>query len=192
MTAEVSAIELVWLFWAISWFGSGLFAARAIKRPDWRREAIPYLLESSGLVLLLIIVNTHHNRPFWELWRLPVAWNWALLAVAALGFVFTWWARATLGRLWSGRVTKKADHHIVDTGPYGIVRHPIYTGLLLAAFATAAIKGTALALAGCALLVIGWSVKARLEERFLSEELGAEAYGAYRQRVPMLIPFGPK
>ncbi|MDE2014131.1 MAG: isoprenylcysteine carboxylmethyltransferase family protein [Alphaproteobacteria bacterium] len=189
MTAEVSAIELVWLFWAISWFGSGLFAARAIKRPDWRREAIPYLLESSGLVLLLIIVSTHHNLPLWELWRLPAAWNWALLAVAALGFVFTWWARATLGRLWSGRVTKKSDHHVVDTGPYGIVRHPIYTGLLLAAFATAAIKGTALALAGCALLVIGWSVKARLEERFLSEELGAETDGSYRRRVPMLIPF---
>jgi protein-S-isoprenylcysteine O-methyltransferase Ste14 len=58
------------------------------------------------------------------------------------------------------------------------VRHPIYTGLIVALAATAA-----------ALLAIGFWLKARAEERFLSAELGAEAYGAYRRRVPMLIPF---
>ena len=187
----VMDIEYFWLVWGISWFGAGIFSARTIKRPDWRREIFSYLLEVGGLLLLLILVENSRG-PLWQLWRLPAALQWALLGVAVLGFVFTWWARLTLGRLWSGRVTKKQDHRIVDTGPYGIVRHPIYTGLLVAAFATAAIKGTALALAGAALLIVGWSVKARLEEGFLSEELGADAYSAYRQRVPMLIPFGPK
>ena len=52
----------------------------------------------------------------------------ALLTIP--GFLFAWWARLHLGRLWSGTVTRKADHRIVDTGPYAIVRHPIYTGLL--------------------------------------------------------------
>jgi len=187
----VMDIEYLWLVWAISWFGAGIFSARTIKRPEWRREIFSYVLEASGMVLLLIVVGNGHDL-LWRLWRLPAALQWAMLGVAVLGFLFTWWARLTLGRLWSGRVTKKQDHRIVESGPYGIVRHPIYTGLLVAAFATAALKGTAPALAGAALLIVGWSVKARLEERFLSEELGAEAYGAYRQRVPMLIPFGPK
>ena len=93
--------------------------------------------------------------------------------------------------LWSGQVTKKADHRVVDTGPYAIVRHPIYTGILLAVYATAALKGTVLGLAGAAVITIGLWMKARLEEYFLREELGTN-YDAYRKRVPMLLPLEPK
>src|SRR5262249_34671190 len=95
-----------------------------------------------------------------------------------------------LGRLWSSNVGRKADHRIIDTGPYAIVRHPIYTGLIIASCATASLRGTAGAWIGVALLTIGWYVKARLEERFLREQLGVERYDAYARRVPMLIPFG--
>jgi protein-S-isoprenylcysteine O-methyltransferase Ste14 len=55
--------------------------------------------------------------------------------------------------------------------------------------ATAALRGTAGAWLGVAVMTFGWYVKARLEERFLREQLGAEAYGAYARRVPMLVPF---
>jgi protein-S-isoprenylcysteine O-methyltransferase Ste14 len=72
------------------------------------------------------------------------------------------------------------------------VRHPIYTGIILAALATAAQLGTALAVAGAVVLWVGFWIKARLEERFLRDELGEGAYDAYRQRVPMLVPFGPR
>jgi protein-S-isoprenylcysteine O-methyltransferase Ste14 len=88
-------------------------------------------------------------------------------------------------------VTRKADHRIVDTGPYGIVRHPIYTGIILSVFATAAFKGTGVAFLGAAIMTVGFWIKARLEERFLRQELGAETYDSYRRRVPMLVPFGP-
>ena len=81
---------------------------------------------------------------------------------------------------------------MIDTGPYAIVRHPIYTGIILAAFATAAIKGTVFALAGAAIMTLGFWIKARLEERFLRQELGAAGYDAYSRRVPMLVPFGRK
>jgi len=81
---------------------------------------------------------------------------------------------------------------VVDRGPYGIVRHPIYTGILLSVFATAAVKGTVLGLAGAAIITLGIWMKARLEERWLREQLGADAYDSYRRRVPMLLPFGPK
>jgi protein-S-isoprenylcysteine O-methyltransferase Ste14 len=102
--------------------------------------------------------------------------------------VFAWWARLHIGRLWSSSVTRKSGHHIVDTGPYRLVRHPIYSGVSLSAIATAAIRGTAQGVLGAGLLILGFYVKARLEERFLRDELGP-AYDAYACRVAMLVPF---
>lgn len=183
-----SAVGFAWLAWAMSWFAAALWSDRAVKRPGFGREALYRAITLAGVGLLFF----GRSLPDAVLWSAGAAAGWALVAVAVLGFLFCWWARLHLGRLWSGWVTKKADHRIVDTGPYGLVRHPIYTGLIAAAFATAAIKGTARALAGAALMTFGMWIKARLEERFLSGELGAEAYGAYRRRVPMLIPFGPR
>jgi protein-S-isoprenylcysteine O-methyltransferase Ste14 len=97
----------------------------------------------------------------------------------------------TLGDLWSSAVSRKENHVIVEKGPYGLVRHPIYTGLIVAAFATAIAVGTAPALAGAALMSLGFWMKARLEERFLSAQLGEAAYADYRRRTPMLAPFWP-
>ena len=111
-----------------------------------------------------------------------------MAAFVLAGLLFTWWARIHLGRLWSSSVTRKADHHVVDTGPYRIVRHPIYTGIILASLATAAMRGTALAWLGACVMTTGWVIKARLEEEFLREQLGAETYAKYARRVPMLVP----
>jgi protein-S-isoprenylcysteine O-methyltransferase Ste14 len=72
------------------------------------------------------------------------------------------------------------------------VRHPIYTGIIVALSATAVLKASPLGIAGVFLMTYGFWVKAKLEERFLSEQLGAEAYGAYRRKVPMLVPFGQR
>jgi protein-S-isoprenylcysteine O-methyltransferase Ste14 len=65
--------------------------------------------------------------------------------------LFLWWARIHLGRLWSDWLPKKAGHRVVDTGPYRLVRHPIYLGLMFAAFATAIEKGSSFALFGAAI-----------------------------------------
>jgi protein-S-isoprenylcysteine O-methyltransferase Ste14 len=73
-----------------------------------------------------------------------------------------------------------------------VVRHPIYTGLLFSLAATAAAKGVVWGLAGFLLVLWGLWLKARQEEQWLRDELGADLYDAYRRRVPMLIPFGPK
>jgi protein-S-isoprenylcysteine O-methyltransferase Ste14 len=64
--------------------------------------------------------------------------------------------------------------------------------LLLAVVATMAAKGTVLGVAGAALMTAGLWLKARLEEGFLRSELGPEAYDAYKKRVPMLLPLGPR
>jgi protein-S-isoprenylcysteine O-methyltransferase Ste14 len=94
-----------------------------------------------------------------------------------------------LGRLWSGVITHKEGHKIIDRGPYAFIRHPIYTGLVVALFATAAVEATVPALLGAALMIFGFWLKARSEQQFLRIELGPEFYRAYCRRVPMIVPF---
>jgi protein-S-isoprenylcysteine O-methyltransferase Ste14 len=77
-------------------------------------------------------------------------------------------------------------------GPYAIVRHPVYTGLIAATLCTAIAQATLPALAGFLLIALGLWLKARLEEEFLRQELGPAAYDSYRRRVSMLLPFGPR
>ena len=114
-----------------------------------------------------------------------------MVAVEAGGLAFTWWARLHLGTLWSARVTRKDDHRIIETGPYGIVRHPIYTGIIAGLIATVVAFPGPINIAGVALLIVSFVLKGKLEERFLKGELGAQSYEAYQRRVPMLVPFWP-
>ena len=79
--------------------------------------------------------------------------------------------------------------HVVDTGPYRLVRHPIYSGLIFAAFATAIKKGTSFALLGVTIVALACYIKVRREECFLRAELGANAYDAYARKTAMLVPF---
>ena len=112
-----------------------------------------------------------------------------VVAIMLISLCFTWWARIHLGRLWSGVITRKEGHKLIDNGPYALVRQPIYTGLVVALFATAAVEATAPALLGAALMIFGFWLKARFEEQFLRIELGPESYPSYCRRVPMLVPF---
>ena len=179
----------MWAAWAISWMAAAIWSDRATKRPR-TSDQIPYRLLAAVGAVLLFGAYRHRHQTEIVLWHTPLALGWILDALVLAGMLFTWWARFHLGRLWSGSVTRKADHHIVDTGPYGLVRHPIYTGITLASIATAALRGTAFAWVGTVVMTFGWVIKARLEEKFLREQLGATVYDEYSGRVPMLVPFG--
>jgi len=184
------ACYVIWTVWAVSWFLAAAWSSRAQSRASIAQQ-LPYrTLTIAGFVLLFAVRTNRYHAPL-RLWTLPISAGWAMVLLCAMGFGFAWWARLHLGQLWSAFVTRKADHRIVDTGPYGIVRHPIYTGIIAAALALALVKGTVISVAGALLAAFGFWVKARLEEGFLREQLGAEAYDAYRRRVPMLVPFGP-
>ena len=178
----MAAIYWAWGAWALSWFAAALWKRRAARTSS---EQTPYrLMQFAGVILLFWI--PHRYLP---LWQLPPVGMWACFALAVAGFLFCWWARIHLGVYWSSDVGRKDNHRIIDTGPYAIVRHPIYTGIILAGFATAAAKGTAPSLLGAVVMTVSWYVKARLEERFLRQELGAAGYDAYAARTAMLIPF---
>ncbi len=183
-----SGILTIWFAWWVSWLAAAAWSDRTVKRPATRQQIVHRVLAVMGGVLLFGSYRRDLRAEI-ILWHTPVPLARVLVAGLVAGLLFTWWARIHLGRLWSSSVTRKADHRVVDTGPYGIVRHPIYTGLILASAATAAMRGTALAWLGACVMTIGWVVKAGLEEEFLREQLGAEAYGEYARRVPMLVPF---
>ncbi len=182
------AFSALWAAWIVSWMLGALWASKPQARPPERDERFYWLLTLAGAVLMFLNFRTGRME---LVWSSPDWIEWTLLVIAAIGLGFTWWARIHLGTLWSGRVTRKPDHHIIDTGPYGIVRHPIYTGILIAIIATVLLRPGPFGLAGAALLAVSFVVKARLEERFLMQELGADAYDGYRRRVPMLVPFWP-
>jgi protein-S-isoprenylcysteine O-methyltransferase Ste14 len=178
---------IIWIGWVVSWIAAAFWSNRTAKRAATRDVWAAYVFMIAGS--LLFAHSTRRLLQETRLWHVGYGGAYALAGLTLAGFLFAWWARIHLGRLWSGRITLKADHHVVDTGPYGLVRHPIYSGLIVSLLATAAAQATVTGLIGAALIVSGLWLKARAEERFLAAELGGDAYGAYRRRVPMLIPF---
>jgi protein-S-isoprenylcysteine O-methyltransferase Ste14 len=196
MRPTLAAAYIVWTAWAISWFIAAFWAGKTVARPLAAREWRYRVFTFPGFTLLLAYLAGVRANPlawiFTPAWRLPVSIEWLLVMTIAGGAAFAWWARVHLGTLWSASLTRKAGHHVVDTGPYAIVRHPIYTGLIVAGMAMFAIRATPLCGFGLLLFVTGYRIKAGEEERFLSAELGAQDYAAYRARVPMLIPFATR
>src|SRR3954471_4523662 len=154
-----TAIRVLWLAWWLSWWAAALWSDRSVKGPATRYQLVYRGLVAVGVVLLFGMYRTPSGGEL-TLWRTSYAIAWTMVALALLGLLFTWWARIHLGRLWSANVARKADHHVVDTGPYGIVRHPIYTGIIVASIATAGMRGALAAWIGAGLMTIGWYIKA--------------------------------
>jgi protein-S-isoprenylcysteine O-methyltransferase Ste14 len=178
---------ILWLTWLAYWF----LAALNVKATQ-RRERIGSLILNRGLLAIGAFLLAFERQPLaWLSARfVPVsmAFYWIGLILLAAGLAFAVWARRHLGRNWSGIVTVKQDHELIRSGPYGLVRHPIYTGLLLAIFGTALAIGEWRALIAFALITIGFLLKLQVEEHFMSETFG-EQYAQYRAEVAALIPF---
>jgi protein-S-isoprenylcysteine O-methyltransferase Ste14 len=109
------------------------------------------------------------------------------LAITVVGLAFAVWARFYIGKNWDGLIALKEDHQLVRGGPYGIVRHPIYSGFMLATFGTALAQGDVGGLVSTALVVIAWGYKATVEETFMTQQFG-EQYEQYRREVKGLVP----
>ncbi|GLQ98622.1 methyltransferase family protein [Dyella mobilis] len=180
---------LVWLVWLAYWGISAIGVKAAVRVESNVSRFGKYALPLMVAVLLFWNRQWLQGTFLVERFvpdRLWIVWLGFLLTVA--GLAFTCWARVTLGRNWSGVVQLKQDHELIVRGPYNIVRHPIYSGLLLA------FLGSALALGEwrgpIAMLIVGISFwrKLRLEERWLCELFG-EQYRSYMLRVKALVPW---
>jgi protein-S-isoprenylcysteine O-methyltransferase Ste14 len=178
---------ILWLAWLAYWF----FAALHVKGMQ-RRERSSSLLLNRGLLAIGALLLAFERQPL--LWLserflpLSTAFYWIGLVMLATGLALAVWARRHLGRNWSGIVTVKQDHELIRSGPYGLARHPIYTGLLLAILGTAVAIGEWRGLIAFALITAAFVLKFKTEERFVSETFG-EQYARYRAEVRSLIPF---
>jgi protein-S-isoprenylcysteine O-methyltransferase Ste14 len=177
----------LWILFLCSWYLAMAWTARAVKQTSRASQARDFVFYAIGFGLLFA-----PPRYVSVLWRTPEPIGVALVVVEAGFFAFAWWARLHLGRLWSGMITLREGHRVVDTGPYRLVRHPIYTGFIGASWAFALLGGSGPALDGAVILTVQMAWKAKREESFLREELGVAAYESYAARTPMLVPFiGP-
>ena len=179
--------QVIWIGWVVSWVAASLWSGRTEKRAATREMWIYRIVIFAGAILIAPwTAQVLGERPAWQVGSYGA---YAFVGVMLTGLALTWWARIHLGRLWSSAITRKEEHRLVETGPYEYVRHPIYTGLIIALLATAASEATPVAALGAVLIALGLWLKARTEERFLLTELGPDAYESYRRRVPMLVPF---
>jgi protein-S-isoprenylcysteine O-methyltransferase Ste14 len=118
--------------------------------------------------------------------RPEIAWVGIALTLAGLGVAI--WARRYLGSDWSGRIAIREDQRLVRSGPYAIVRHPIYSGLVIAMIGTVVALGEWRGLLAVPLIITAYTLKIRMEERWLLEEFGEE-YTRYRREVSAIVPF---
>jgi protein-S-isoprenylcysteine O-methyltransferase Ste14 len=183
------ALALTWSVFAAYW----LWSARNVKHVA---RAEPWVLRFGKYWLPLLVAGALIFGPGELVGRTwlreqfvphsPLVWSIGL-ALAIIGVAFAIWARVILGRNWSSVVQVKQDHELIQQGPYAVVRHPIYTGLLLAFLGSAIIAGDVRGLVGVAIVFASFWIKLRLEERWMGEQFG-QAYADYRRRTKALIP----
>jgi protein-S-isoprenylcysteine O-methyltransferase Ste14 len=109
------------------------------------------------------------------------------LVLTLAGLSFALWARFMLGKNWSAMVTVKEHHKLVCTGPYAIVRHPIYSGFLFALAGAVLARGTVGSIGGLILVLIVVRMKLHIEEQFMVEQFGSQ-YRIYCDKVKGLVP----
>ena len=170
------------LVWAVGW----RIAKPTSHTAEGPGRLTPYLPVLIGLALLeLHVVPASWIRD--PLWPHSVAMDAAGLSITVVGAAFAIWARLTLGRNWSSLPQVKEQHELVVEGPYRIVRHPIYTGLILAVAGSGLAQGKGIWLFMVVLIFASYWLKIRVEEHLMMETFPQE-YPAYRRRVKALIP----
>lgn len=180
-------IYLMWLAWAAYWW----LSASKVKATA-RQESLTSRAAHGVPMIVTVLLIIPPRLPLGVLSdrMLPggAITYWIGAAMVAAGIAFAVWARAHLGKNWSGTVTVKSDHELIRSGPYRFVRHPIYSGMLLAVMGSAIARGEWRGLLGVLILLVALWRKLRHEERWMGESFGQE-YAKYRSEVYALIPF---
>jgi protein-S-isoprenylcysteine O-methyltransferase Ste14 len=185
MGTPAKLVVSCWVVFFGFWFVSAFSVKRAkLKQPLIHRLLYLVLAVVAVLTLKGSVLASHWNRAV-----LPHTMGLGILAdlLVLLGLVIAIWARVTLGGNWSARVTLKEDHELIQRGPYRIVRHPIYSGLLVMILGTAILAGQASGFLALFICFLGFWIKSRQEEKLLTRHL--PGYQEYKARTKGLIPF---
>jgi protein-S-isoprenylcysteine O-methyltransferase Ste14 len=179
-------VGILWLAWLVFWIAAAKRTAPNQRKESWLEGATYRIPLLAGLFLVVLSKRflPSISRSLWP--ESPTLMGIGIiLTIAGLGIAV--WARIHLGIYWSGRVTIKVNHRVIQTGPYAWVRHPIYSGLLLAVLGTVITIGTLSSLFGFVIIFISVVCKLALEEKWLRAQFGEE-YEDYRRRVKTLMP----
>lgn len=179
-------IDALWMLFALYWLVSAL-KRKKTKQRETVVQRLGYVLPLVVAFYLLSQPEAHYG---WLGARFvpyspPAEWIGVLLTAAGVGVAF--WARWHLGANWSGTVTLKEEHELIRTGPYRAIRHPIYTGILLALLGTAVANGEVRALLAVGVAWISFYIKARREESFLAQEFGT-GFAEHLRHTGMFLP----
>jgi protein-S-isoprenylcysteine O-methyltransferase Ste14 len=178
----ICAWSVLILVWAFGWSRS---KART-RRASYSSRLVIFL----PILIVYALIYANILPRSWvmaRLWPQKPAFAVAGLLLTMLGCAFAIWARLTLGSNWSSMPDVKQSHELVTTGPYALVRHPIYSGLLLALAGSVAASGVGGIVLVWALLAISYALKFRQEERLMMETF-PDAYPEYRKRIKAIIP----
>ena len=187
MSTAARVVTALWVAWLLYWWVSSR-NVKATRRRESVASGAAHIIPLAVAIWMIAAPKLPGDFLGGRIFPpAPLALIVGVAAVAA-GLAFTVWARICLGRNWSGTVTLKQDHELVRTGPYRFVRHPIYTGLLVAIAGSAVVRGEWRAALAFVIAFAALWRKLRLEERWLEETFG-EAYARYRAEVAALIPF---
>jgi protein-S-isoprenylcysteine O-methyltransferase Ste14 len=179
-------MEGAWIVFAVYWLVAALRTNRAKKREPAAEWLLRFAVMTSAFFLL------YKADPRWgrlnDRFIPSVPWVRQLgAALAWTGIAFAIWARHHIGRYWSGSVSLRADHQLIRTGPYSRIRHPIYTGILVALAGTVLVIGRYRGLLAFALIVAGFIWKSKREEKLLASEFGP-AFEEHKRLTGFFLP----
>lgn len=179
-------IIVPWLGFSVYWLISAFKTRATVQRESFLARYGVMFIEVVGFTLLF-------NRDL-DASLLGRHFLAQTTVTAVLGILLTWlgvaiaiWARYHLGQFWSGRITLKEGHDLIRTGPYSRFRHPIYSGLDLAAIGSALVINRWRCVAGVCVIVLGFVIKAKREEALLTTQFG-EAFQEHRTHTGFLFP----
>ena len=142
-------------------------------------------------VMVIVLLSTTRIPLPWlyrQLWPSGI-WSFCIgAAVTVAGLLFAVWARQHLASNWSSSVTIKQDHELITTGPYAVVRHPIYTGILTGFLGTAIALSQVRGVIGFVVIFIVFWAKLRKEEEWMRSQFG-ETYATYARETAALVPY---
>jgi protein-S-isoprenylcysteine O-methyltransferase Ste14 len=178
---------VVWIAFLIYWQVKAVHTKTTLRL----EPAASRILRVLAFAIVIVLLSTTRIPLRWlyiHLWPVGLWPFWLGAAVTVAGILFAVWARESLGRNWSRSVTIKEDHELITTGPYAVVRHPIYTGIL-AGFAGMAIAVSQVrGVIAFVLIFLALWAKLRMEEEWMRSQFG-ETYAAYFHQTAALLPY---
>ena len=186
-SSGLGVIRVCWVIFVVVWLLGAAWTKRTIYRESSAERAGYWLVLVIGY--FLVIKSSDLPPPFeWLVVPHTTSSAWGGVFLCASGLVFAIWARLILGRNWSGVITLKEEHELIERGPYRIVRHPIYTGILAMFAGTAIATGYFGGFSGLLLVFVSFWLKLKREEDLMLRHF-PDKYAVYQRRVKCIIPF---